>query len=127
MSSLSSVLGGFTHVVACNFQDMWSHYQANRSAFPWISANWERWLYGGYVADSSIIDRMGMRSEEGFTTVSRIVSQRVLLQISVYAGDLEDRIKQWVKLIGQQSTHIRQSGGRSKENTSSQTYPALQG
>ncbi len=107
LSSLSSVLGGLGFVAysAANiFMDAFVH-QHNRS-YPasWSSISWDSWqLENANENEQSIsldtnLTELAIKSEEGVKAFQTILSSGILNHIVVSTGELEARIKQWVKL-----------------------------
>ncbi|BDA68763.1 beta-ketoacyl synthase [Calothrix sp. PCC 7716] len=107
LSSLSSVLGGLGFVAysAANiFMDVFVH-QHNRSyAASWSSISWDGWqLEKANENEQNIslgtnLTQLVITSEEGVKAFQRILSSGILNHIVVSTGELEARIKQWVKL-----------------------------
>jgi acyl transferase domain-containing protein len=113
LSSLSSVLGGLGFVAysAANiFMDAFVH-QHNRS-YPasWSSISWDGWqLEKANENEQNIslgtnLTELVIKSEEGVKAVERILNYGILNHIVVSTGELEARIKQWIKLESLQQT-----------------------
>jgi len=102
-SSLSSILGGLamTAYAAANcYMDafMVKHNQLNSQ--PWISVNWEGWLFdedtpaSGPGAD---IQQLALKPAEGVQVLEYILATNGLSQIIVSTGNLQARIERWVQ------------------------------
>src|SRR5579884_2650881 len=104
-SSISAVLGGlgFAGYAAANlFMDAFVQ-QYNRTArTPWISVNWDTWKVGSEkeqgMALGGTIAEYAMSAEEGIEALRRVLATRDTAQIVNSTGDLQARIRQWIRL-----------------------------
>lgn len=98
ISSTAAVLGGlgFAAYSAANlFVDAFAARQNSAGGTPWLSANWDAWLFADTPA-SSATEMFSMQPEESVEAFRRIVSHAFSGRIIVATGDLETRFKQWV-------------------------------
>ncbi len=119
LSSLSSVLGGLGFVAysAANiFMDAFVHQHNRNYPISWSSISWDGWqtekldaqntTVGESLTELAItsetvgesLTELAITSEEGVKAFERVLSFGVLNQIVVSTGELQARIKQWVKL-----------------------------
>ncbi|HJT58206.1 MAG TPA: SDR family NAD(P)-dependent oxidoreductase [Ktedonobacteraceae bacterium] len=118
-SSLSAVLGGlgFVAYTAANiFMDAFVHQHNRTSAMPWISMNWDTWQIkeDAHGVLGATVALYAMTPEEGVEAFTRVVGSG-LSHLVNSTGDLQERIRQWIRLEGwqdavQESTAIRSSG-----------------
>ena len=110
-SSLSSVLAGLGHGVysAANiFMDTFTHIQNcrdNRGKGKWISVNMDAWQIrkeNEAVATpmAKALAGMAMTCREGVEAIRAVLSRGVgeVDQVVVSTGDLENRLRQWIRL-----------------------------
>ncbi|MBW4477608.1 MAG: SDR family oxidoreductase [Tolypothrix brevis GSE-NOS-MK-07-07A] len=106
-SSLSSVLGGlgFTSYCAANiFMDAFTHNYNKTSPSPWSSFNWDDWVTEEEQQNVDIMDshkslyKYGMTSKANSIDVfERLLSMCGFPQLVVSSGDLQARLRQWIK------------------------------
>ena len=103
MSSLSSVLGGLgyaAYAAANSFLDCFAHAQSRRSAFPWISVNWDGWKFTDEQRNSPALGatqaELNITPREGMAVFERVLRRDVPPQMIVSTGDLQTRLCQWV-------------------------------
>ncbi len=104
ISSNASTLGGLgfsAYAAACAFLDALATQQRDRHGLPWISTNWDSWpteSVKGQVADfQTSIDRFAMTREQAVSALERTIRQDAG-QLVVSAGNLQNRLKQWIEL-----------------------------
>ena len=107
MSSLSSVLGGLGFVAysAANiFMDAFTYQHNQADPVPWISVNWDIWQVGEERKKKqseslgTSLAKLAIKPEEGINVWQRVLSWRILNQIIVSTGELQERIKQSINL-----------------------------
>jgi hypothetical protein len=105
LSSLSSVLGGLGFVAysAANiFMDAFVHQHNRNHPVSWSSISWDGWQTEKLDAQNTTVGEslteLAITSEEGAIAFARILNFGVLNHIIVSTGELQTRIKQWVKL-----------------------------
>ena len=103
MSSLSSVLGGLgyaAYAAANSFLDCFARAQSRRSAFPWISVNWDGWKFTDEKGSASALGatqaELNITPCEGMAVFERVLRRDVPPQMIVSTGDLQTRLRQWV-------------------------------
>ncbi|MGD2084792.1 MAG: SDR family oxidoreductase [Candidatus Aminicenantes bacterium] len=118
-SSLASVLGGLgfaAYTAASLFMDYYVQQKNQKSPVPWISVNWDSWIFNENSTSSSAnastlaqadgaagsfgagLLELAMKPEEGIETFQRILSWQPSHPVIVSTGDLDARINQWIKL-----------------------------
>ena len=118
-SSLSAVLGGlgFVAYTAANiFMDTFVHQHNRTSAIPWISMNWDTWQIkeDAHGVLGATVALYAMTPEEGVEAFTRVVGSGMSHLVNS-TGDLQERIRQWIRLEGWQDaakadTGVRTSG-----------------
>ncbi|MBN3958489.1 type I polyketide synthase, partial [Nostoc sp. NMS8] len=119
LSSLSSVLGGlgfFAYSAANIFMDAFVHQHNRNHPASWSSISWDSWqlekLDEYHTSVGAKVTELAIKSEEGIKAVQRILNYDVFNHIVVSTGELQTRIKQWIKLeslqqkIGNQETNL---------------------
>lgn len=115
-SSISSVLGGLGFIAysaAHAFVDAYVAKHNRTEEIPWTCINWSTWLVGS--ESSSLLPSRGsnlaeaMTPEEGVDAFMRALGYGLPIVHSV--SDLQERIRQWIDLEGQQSMSGRPSYG----------------
>lgn len=128
-SSLSSVLGGltFTAYTAANiFMDAFT-YQHNRTAqTKWISVNWDTWRVSANQHEilGKTVAEYEMSPAEGAEVFERILANPVDTHIVESTGDLEERIRQWIKLESLRSEQTTTTSGSARPNLGTTYQPA---
>lgn len=102
VSSVASILGGlgYSAYTAANiFMDTFVEKHRKIEPIPWMSVNWDAWIFDNNQKGigASIVD-LGITPEEGHAVLHTILSQDKESQLIVSTSDLEDRIRQWIKL-----------------------------
>ena len=104
-SSISAVLGGlgFAGYAAANlFMDAFVQQHNRLGGTPWISVNWETWRVGAEkeqgMALGGTVAEYAMNAEEGIEALRRILATKGIAQIVNSTGDLQARIRQWIRL-----------------------------
>lgn len=103
ISSTAAVLGGlgFAAYSSANlFVDAFAAKQNSSGDTPWLSSNWDAWLFAGSPG-SSATEAFAMQPEESVEAFRRVVSQVLSGRIIIATNDLEARFKQWVNLENQ--------------------------
>jgi len=102
-SSLSAVLGGlgFVSYSAANiFMDAFAQKQNRSSNFPWISVNWDGWLFEEIEQAGPLGNHLlefAITPDEGIDAFERVLSSGAN-HLVISTGDLSERIKQWTKI-----------------------------
>jgi len=97
ISSTAAVLGGvgFAAYSAANlFVDAFAVRQNRANGTPWLSTNWDAWLF----ADTPASEALSMQPKESVEAFRRVISQVFSGRIIIATGDLQTRFKQWVGL-----------------------------
>ena len=102
-SSLSVLLGGVGYgaYAAVNaFMDAFAAHRNRTSPFPWIAVNWDGWATEELEAASGATPPAGflLTGPEGADAFGRILAGPVGGQIAVSIGDLDARIRRWVRI-----------------------------
>jgi acyl carrier protein/NADP-dependent 3-hydroxy acid dehydrogenase YdfG len=123
LSSLTPILGGIGEAAysASNlYMDSFVRRHNRSKSIPWISVNWDLWRV--MKSDSSktrlgkTLEELGITAEEGMKVMGFILSTKEVSQIVVSTGDLNARIRQWIKLdslrkgVADDRSHKRISG-----------------
>jgi acyl transferase domain-containing protein len=103
ISSLASVLGGLGfagYSAANNFMDAYAAKRNRDLACPWISVNWDGWLFsqssGGLDRTKSAL-QFALSPEEGGQIFRRLLSVPVKHRLVVSTGDLRERMRDWTE------------------------------
>ena len=133
-SSISAILGGLGYVayaVANAFMDAIVSRYNDASTFPWISINWDTWQFAqeekwrGIVLGQTI-SMYAMAPDDGIDALQRILDARAELQRAVVStGELEARIKQWVKMETMREHRGDSASRPSTLSSTRSTRPAL--
>jgi NAD(P)-dependent dehydrogenase (short-subunit alcohol dehydrogenase family)/acyl carrier protein len=102
MSSLSAVLGGlgFTAYAGANaFLDAYAQAKRGKGKTRWVSVNWDGWRFESdrQVRRNGAIEDLEMDASEGVESLVRLLNLRREARIVVSTGDVNLRIRQWVK------------------------------
>ncbi|ABX06598.1 Beta-ketoacyl synthase [Herpetosiphon aurantiacus DSM 785] len=102
-SSISAVLGGlgFAGYAAANcFIDAFTERHNRTHAVPWVSVNWDTWQLkvGQHDVIGATVAQYEMSPAEGAAAFERVAAARGHTQIVNSTGDLDARIRQWVRL-----------------------------
>jgi len=110
-SSLAAVLGGlgfYGYAAGNAFMDAFAQARRARTAFPWISINFDGWQLKEQSEQTtglgSSMAKLAMTPDEGLETVRRILFAGAAPQIVVSTGSLQARIDRWVKLESLRAT-----------------------
>jgi acyl transferase domain-containing protein/acyl carrier protein len=131
ISSPSSILGGLgygAYAAANAFPDAFI-YRFNRvNTTPWLTVNWGDWSFAAESGDKNtmLYNPLGyllMTPEQGLETFKRILEYYPLNQVVVSAGDLQERINQWVRLEFKQEQEKEPRGPKEEKSTSSTLPP----
>jgi acyl transferase domain-containing protein/thioesterase domain-containing protein/acyl carrier protein len=105
LSSLTPILGGIGEVAYSSsnvFMDLFAHKHNREQQTPWISVNWDLWRLetkpGSNVRMGKTLEDLGISAEEGMKVLELVVQIKEVPQIVASTGDLNARIKQWIKL-----------------------------
>ncbi|WP_110934011.1 non-ribosomal peptide synthetase/type I polyketide synthase [Paenibacillus bouchesdurhonensis] len=111
-SSLSPMLGGLGFVAysaANHFMDAYVHDYNRRSRVPWTCINWDGWqlqeeqTIRGQAGNRASISELLIVPEEGVELFRRLFTVGEVNQLVISTGDLQNRIKKWVKREAQDS------------------------
>jgi amino acid adenylation domain-containing protein len=109
ISSPSSILGGlgFAAYASVNaFIDAFVYWRNRESVTgsPWLAVNWGDWKFpyqphqGVRVQMQSTLEQLLITPEQGIKTFQYLLTEYPSHQVVVSAGDLQQRINQWVRL-----------------------------
>ena len=105
LSSLTPVLGGIGEVAYSSsnvFMDTFARKHNRSSSTPWISVNWDLWRLQKRSANNTgigkTLEELGITAEEGMKVMGFIMPMKAVPQLVVSTGDLNARIRQWIKL-----------------------------
>jgi NAD(P)-dependent dehydrogenase (short-subunit alcohol dehydrogenase family)/acyl carrier protein len=106
LSSLTPILGGIGEAVysASNlFMDAFvRRHNRQKRGDQWISVNWDLWRLGkaesGGAVDGKTLAELGITVEEGLKVLPIVLGLTTTAQLVVSTGDLDTRIRQWIKL-----------------------------
>ncbi|HZU68588.1 MAG TPA: SDR family NAD(P)-dependent oxidoreductase [Ktedonobacteraceae bacterium] len=115
-SSLSAVLGGlgFVAYTAANiFMDAFVHRHNRLSTTPWISMNWDTWQVkeDAHGMLGATVALYAMTPEEGVEAFTRVIASGMSHLVNS-TGDLQERIRQWIRMEGQHDANQAGSAGR---------------
>ncbi|TNH44821.1 type I polyketide synthase [Photorhabdus luminescens] len=105
-SSIAAILGGLSfsaYSSVSSFADAFAKQQ-NQLGKPWISINWDGWVFERKDADDVIgssLEQLLIEPDEGLSILERVLQSPLEGQLIVSTGDLNQRFEQWV------GTHIR--------------------
>jgi len=111
ISSNSAVLGGIgfaAYSAANSFIDAFAARQNQLGGTPWLSANWDTWLFDE-PSEMSPVAEFSMTPREAIAAFQRLVSCVADGRMIVSTGDLQARFDQWVQ---------RREQGPEKQSTS---------
>jgi acyl transferase domain-containing protein len=98
-SSLASVLGGLnfgTYAAANAYLDAFVREQAPApGAGPWMAVNWDGWRFEAPTRQAS---EFYLTPAEGADVFRRVMTRARARQVVISTGDLEQRIRRWVRL-----------------------------
>ncbi|MEM1393820.1 MAG: SDR family NAD(P)-dependent oxidoreductase, partial [Cyanobacteria bacterium P01_H01_bin.150] len=107
LSSLASILGGLGFVAysaANTFMDTFVHQQNRSHTGLWSSISWDGWRLEEVKENEKNISlgtslrELAIEPEEGIKAVQKILNYRLFNHIIVSTGELQARIKKWIKL-----------------------------
>lgn len=108
-SSLSTVLGGLglaAYSAVNHFMDSFASARNRQSKFPWITVDWDGWIFkdasgepsgSGNLKNASITG-LSMTPEEGLQELETILENPEIHHWIVATSDLDQRINQWIKV-----------------------------
>jgi amino acid adenylation domain-containing protein len=100
VSSLSSVLGGLgfaAYAAANSYMDTFVQKHNERDENGWLSVNWDGWqLDENRPAGEE--EALGVTAEEGSEVFMRLLDLDRATQIVVSTGDLNARLRKWIRL-----------------------------
>src|SRR5262249_34964377 len=102
ISSNSAVLGGLGFVAysaANSFLDAFVGRQNQRGSIPWLSANWDTWLFDQPSTMSSVAE-FSMTPRESVDAFQRLVSCVAAGRMVIATGNLQERFDQWIRREG---------------------------
>ncbi|PQQ30991.1 polyketide synthase [Photorhabdus luminescens] len=120
-SSIAAILGGLSfsaYSSVSSFADAFAKQQ-NQLGKPWISINWDGWVFERKNADDAIgssLEQLLIEPDEGLYILERVLQSPLEAQLIVSTGDLNKRFEQWV------GTHIRPFTNQSHSAHSRQTF-----
>lgn len=100
ISSNAAVLGGLgltAYSAANNFIDAFAARQNQAGGTPWLSTNWDVWLF---EHPASSAHEFSMTPRESVEAFQRVVCQLAAGRIIIATGDLPARFDQWVRRQG---------------------------
>ncbi|PMB26517.1 hypothetical protein CEN47_15865 [Fischerella thermalis CCMEE 5319] len=127
-SSLSSVLGGLGFIAysAANiFMDAFVYQHNQTYPASWSSISWDGWQIEKLIEQTTAVGEslteLAIKSEEGVKAFERILNYGIFNHIVISTGELQARIKQWVKLES-----LQQEAESQHNNLSVHSRPNLQ-
>lgn len=99
-SSLSAVLGGLgllSYASANAYLDAVAAQRNQEGAVPWISVNWDAWMFPEDAAAGSGSQENPILPAAGVEAFGRILNKQAR-QVVVSTGDLQARLNKWVNL-----------------------------
>ncbi|ABX06597.1 Beta-ketoacyl synthase [Herpetosiphon aurantiacus DSM 785] len=124
-SSVSSVLGGlgFAGYAAANsFMNAFTQRHNRTHAVPWVSVNWDTWHLraGQHDVIGATVAQYEMSPAEGADAFERAAATRNEPVIINSTGDLDARIRQWVRLesVREQPEREREAAGSTQQAVS---------
>ncbi|MEA5602480.1 type I polyketide synthase [Nostoc sp. UHCC 0252] len=100
-SSLSSILGGLGHIAysAANiFMDTFAHQHNQTDSVSWSSISWDGWDVEESNKKNTSLTELTIDFEEGLKAFEAILNNCQCDHIVVSTREIQDRIKQWIKL-----------------------------
>jgi len=100
LSSLSAVLGGlgFSAYAAANiYMDTFVQKHNERDERGWLSVNWDGWQFEEARIEAEEAP-LGVTAEEGSEVFTRLLDLERATQIIVSTGDLNARLRKWIRL-----------------------------
>ena len=104
LSSLTSILGGVGQAAYASsniFMDAFARRHNRSNQTPWLSVNWDVWRMQNDAWNGPGLGRtlaeLGMTAEEAITAMEVALSVNHTSQLIVSTGDLQARIRQWIK------------------------------
>ncbi|GCE15768.1 type I polyketide synthase [Tengunoibacter tsumagoiensis] len=127
-SSLSAILGGlgFAAYTAANaFIDAYTYRHNQSSTTPWLSINWDMWHVKeqAHGVLGATIEVYEMTPAEGIDAFLRVLHTSNYAQIVNSTGNLEDRIRQWIRLETLEETEPTPDASVKIENTTRAAIP----
>ena len=117
LSSLTSILGGIgqaAYAASNVYMDTFTRRHNRSDRAPWISVNWDVWrLQGdewGIAGAGKTLAELGMTGEEAVKAMEIVLPNKNASQLIVSTGDLEARIKQWIKFESLDKKPFQQAG-----------------
>jgi acyl transferase domain-containing protein/thioesterase domain-containing protein len=100
-SSLASVLGGLrlgAYASANLFMDSFVNKYRKTQSTPWISLNWDAWLFDRDKASAggNAMAEFAITPPEGKSIMDKALSDPIHAQLIISTADLNARFKQWV-------------------------------
>jgi amino acid adenylation domain-containing protein len=99
-SSLSSVLGGLgmaAYASANYFMDVFASAQKQNGGTPWISVDWDGWMFDGQHEQARTRTELTMDSVEGVEVFDRLMSTELISRVIISTADMDERINRWIK------------------------------
>ena len=100
VSSLSSVLGGLgfaAYAAANSYMDTFVQKHNERDESGWLSVNWDGWQLEDVRTEEQEA-ALGVTAEEGSEVFMRLLDLDRATQIIVSTGDLNARLRKWIRL-----------------------------
>ncbi|MBC8953494.1 type I polyketide synthase [Xenorhabdus sp. PB62.4] len=105
-SSIAAILGGLSFSAYSSvsaFADSFAQQQ-NKKGKPWISVNWDGWVFERNDAGDALgssLSQLLIEPDEGIKILERVLQSPLRGQVIVSTGDLDKRFEQWV------GTHLK--------------------
>ncbi len=119
LSSLTSVLGGIgqaAYAASNIYMDTFARQHNRLGGVPWLSINWDVWRVDndnrwGAPGLGKTLAELGMTPTEALNALELVLRVPNASQLIVSTGDLESRIRQWIKFEepGQSSPQEKQT------------------
>jgi acyl carrier protein len=100
-SSNASILGGLglgAYSAANHFMDAFALRQRRIGDGAWISANWDGWRLQTAIENDHLqtgLSRYAMSSEESLIALETVLQSQIFGQVTISAGDLQERLRLW--------------------------------
>jgi acyl carrier protein len=134
MSSLTSVLGGIGQAAYASsniYMDVFARRHNRRSPVHWLSVNWDVWRIPSQAANDSglgtTLKEMGMSPKEAMELMEAALAVKAASQLVVSTGDLDARIKQWIKLESLNPRGLTAAGERRSSSSRSSLQTDTEG
>ena len=105
MSSLASILGGIglaAYSAANIYLDTFARLRSRGSTLRWLSVNWDVWRtlenIWGHTGPGKTLEELGLTAGEAMHAMTTALALRHAGELIISTGNLDARVRQWVKL-----------------------------